>query len=241
MMERRTAAAHVFVESVASPILNTADEHHLKRVLRVRDGEMVSTCDGRGAWRICRLSGDVLEPISELVHHETPPVRPITIAFGLTKGDKPDVVVQKLTEIGVDQIVPVFMERSVVRWDADKVMKNLERLNRIAREASMQSRRTFLPRVHEPSPSLATVLKSEVMQNQWGIVAVAEPGGSDRITDVSAMIIGPEGGFSSVERALVTSMVGLPGGILRAETAALAAGVLLAHCRDVTKGHSRSS
>ena len=69
----------------------------------------------------------------------------ITVAFAVPKGDRPELIVQKLTEIGADVIVPMMTARSIVRWDAAAARKHGERLSRVAREAAMQSRRTRLP------------------------------------------------------------------------------------------------
>ena len=76
----------------------------------------------------------------------------LTIGFALTKGDKPELVVQKLTELGVDRIVPFVAERSVVRWDDDKAARNVERWRAIAREAAAQAHRPWLPEVAEVRP-----------------------------------------------------------------------------------------
>jgi len=108
----RRSAAHVFVDSLHTPTLNSDDQHHLARVLRLRAGESVSVSDGQGRWRICRfVSADVLEPDTEIetVERAAPE---ITIGFALPKGDRPEWIVQKLTEIGVDHVLPL-MQRKV--------------------------------------------------------------------------------------------------------------------------------
>ncbi len=78
---------------------------------------------------------------------DPPPAPTITVAFALVKGERPELVVQKLTELGVDRIVPFLAERSVVRWEPDKAERNATRLRRVAVEAAMQCRRTWLPEV----------------------------------------------------------------------------------------------
>lgn len=233
MTARRHAVAHVFVDDITSPVLDGPDEHHLVRVLRVRPGEAVTVSDGRGSWRSCVMSDrSKLEPVDGVVHQEMAITRPVTVAFGITKSDKPDLVVQKLTEIGVDHIAPVVLDRSVVRWDDDKISHQHERFRRVSREAAMQSRQVFLPNVHRIAANLDTLLETSLFEDQWGAVALAEPGGTDDLGDVSAAIIGPEGGFSERELALVERRVSLVGGILRAETAAIVAGALLIHARS---------
>jgi 16S rRNA (uracil1498-N3)-methyltransferase len=232
MIERRSAAAHVFVRDIMHPVLDDADAHHLMRVLRLRSGETVTASDGRGAWRTCIMTKDrVLEPSSDEIEFENPPTRPITVAFGVTKADKPETVVQKLTEIGVDHIAPVLLDHSVVRWDDDKIDRQHERFERVAREAAMQSRQVFLPTVHRIAANLSMLMDDPLIAGQLGSIAAAEPGGESVVDDLTAIVVGPEGGFSSSELGCFDRRVALPGGVLRAETAAIAAAVLLAHVR----------
>lgn len=208
-------APHVVVSDVADPILDTDDRHHLDRVRRLRSGDRVSVTDGRGAWRWCRF-GDPLELDGPIVF-DPRPTPELSVAFAITKGDRPEIVVQKLTEIGVDRIIPFTADRSVVRWDAEKAARNHERFSRIARGATMQSRRTWSPIV-EPVATFAEV--------------AARPGavradiGTEAITARTTLVmIGPEGGWSEDERSIPT--VSLGGNVLRAETAAIVAAALM--------------
>lgn len=218
MNDRRRAAAHVFVDDLEVLALNDDDAHHLARVLRLRDGERVTASDGRGSWRICRFDGTGLvgdgDVESELGGDG------VTVLFALSKGDKPEIVVQKLTELGVARIVPFVAERSVVKWDDDKSHRNVERLRKVAREAAMQSRHVRLPLIDDVQHSLVEAIATV------GGVALAEPGGEAFDSSVSAVAVGPEGGFTPGELAGHRT-VALPGGILRAETAAVVAGALL--------------
>jgi len=109
------ARAHAFVADVESPELGPDDRHHLERVLRLRPGDELTVADGAGRWRRCRF-GPVVEVDGE-VEVEPPPAPAITLAFALTKGERPEWTVQKLTEVGVDRIVPFVSDRSIVRWD----------------------------------------------------------------------------------------------------------------------------
>jgi 16S rRNA (uracil1498-N3)-methyltransferase len=151
----------------------------------------------------------------------------LTVAFSVTKNDKPDLVIQKLTELGVDHIVPMITERSIVRWDNDKGAKNQARWQKIAREAAMQSRSVFLPTIHEVYPSI-----EKFVVTYGPNIAVADPEGGALTASISTLVIGPEGGFTHQEMDLMPQRVSLPGGILRAETAAVAAGVMLSHMRS---------
>ena len=218
MSDRRTAAAHVFVDDLDDLVLEGDDAHHLTRVLRLRDGESVTASDGSGRWRRCRFTASVLVADGD-IEVDDPPAG-VTVLFALGKGDKPETVVQKLTELGVSRVVPFVAERSVVKWDADKARRNVERLRKVAREAAMQSRQVFLPLIDDVQSSLHEAV------SLVGDVAVAEPGGPDLDGSVAAVAVGPEGGFTPDELSGQRT-VSLPGGILRAETAAVVAGALL--------------
>jgi 16S rRNA (uracil1498-N3)-methyltransferase len=218
--ERRRAATHVIVDDVTVPVLADDDRHHLVRVLRLRDGETVSVTDGRGSWRLCAWSSGELRPTTDIVRE--PDRAPLGVAFALCKSDKPETIVQKLTELGVDLIVPFVSTRSVVKWDDDKADRNLDRWRKVAREAVMQSRQVFVPRIE---PLVASV--ADLVARHGGGLAVAEPEGGPIGAGVSVIAVGPEGGFTDEEIACFGSTVGLPGGVLRAETAAVVAGTLL--------------
>ena len=227
MIERRRAAAHAFVIDVNAPFLNDDDFHHLAKVLRLRSGESVSVSDGRGSWRICTYEMSAALAIDDSVVHIETNLRSLTVAFSVTKNDKPDLVIQKLTELGIDHIVPIITERSIVRWDSDKGAKNQARWQKIAREAAMQSRSVFLPTIHEVYPSV-----EKFVVTYGPNIAVADPEGGALTANITTLVIGPEGGFTHQEMDLMPQRVSLPGGILRAETAAVAAGVMLSHMRS---------
>lgn len=220
----RRAAAHVLVDDVAAPDLDEAAEHHLFRVLRTGEGDVVSVTDGRGAWRLCRACARTIEPDGD-VEHEPVPRRPVSIAFAIPKQDRPEWIVQKLTELGVSRIVLLHAERSVVRWPADRVAKHLSKLGRVAAEALQQSRGVWLPTLDGPANAIDVL---------GGFVA-AEPGGAP-LSDVDgtrgepslAVAIGPEGGWSERELDAAAGTVRLGATVLRVETAAVTAGALLA-------------
>lgn len=218
----RSSSAHLFVADLEAPEPDPDDRHHLMRVLRLRPGETVSTSDGRGGWRLCTWVGDGrVEPAGE-VHRDPAPTPAVTVAFAPVKGDRPEWVVQKLTEVGVDGIVPLVAARSVVRWEGDRADRAVERLRRVAREAAMQSRRTWLPDVRPIVPFAGLVGEA---------VALAEPGGARPSLDRPTVLVGPEGGWAPEELAAGLPRVGLGPTVLRAETAAVAAGVLLCALR----------
>lgn len=199
------------------------DRRHLARVLRLRPGEPVSVSDGQGGRRLCTWadSGDVV-PVGE-VDRVARPVPAVTVGMPILKGDRPEWTVQKLTELGVDAIVPFAAARAVVRWDGDRAARHVARLRRVAREAAMQSRRVWLPEVAEVSSF------GEVAGRPG--VALAEPGGGPLSLDRPTVLVGPEGGWAPEELAVGVPTVGLGPTVLRAETAAVAAATLLCGLR----------
>jgi 16S rRNA (uracil1498-N3)-methyltransferase len=204
----------VLVDNVEKPELRPPDRHHLERVLRLRPGTEITVGDGAGAWRVVRLA-PTLDPGGPVLHvpEET---NPISIGIALTKGDKPELAVQKLTELGVDHIILFPSARSVVRWDNGRVGANMERLRRVVESAVCQCRRAWSPTVtHVASYSSAVLLTG---------VALASADGEKYDPDRHQVIlVGPEGGWSPEELTLSVPRVVLGPHILRAETAALAA------------------
>jgi 16S rRNA (uracil1498-N3)-methyltransferase len=211
----------VFVDDLEDPVLRGTDRHHLVDVLRVAAGAVITVADGEGSWRPAVLGDDVV-PDGPIVQAPAPQPQ-LTVAFTPVKGDRPEWVVQKLTELGVDRIVVLHTQRSVVRWAGDRAPRQLERLARVAREAAMQCRRPRLP-VVDGLFSVAEVAA-------WPGAAAAERGGHPPSLDHPLVLVGPEGGWSPQESALLPHRVGLGPHTLRAETAAVAVGSLLAALR----------
>lgn len=225
----RRSAAHLFVDDLDVPVPAEADWHHLRRVLRLRDGEQVSVSNGAGRWRPCELRGDAVQAVGPVAD---PAAAPTTVvAAAIPKGDRLEWLVAKCTELGVGTIVLLETERSVVRVHADKLTRQMERLRRIAREAAMQSRRLWLPVIAAPT-SLAELLA------ECPDAVVAEPGGRRLGVADRAVAIGPEGGWTDAELALVGAdrRVALGGGVLRVETAAVAAAAIFGALVDPVPG-----
>ncbi len=217
----RSGVPHVLVADVDEPTLDDRDRHHLERVLRLRAGDEFTAGDGAGRWRLCRLAARV-EPAGEVVFE--PPVRPeLAVGFAVLKGGRSEHVVSKLTELGIDRIVPLVSARSVVRPDASRADALLERWQRVAREAVMQCRRPWLPLI-EPLSEFAELAVA-------GAVLAAQ-GGRALASVERFVLVGPEGGWSDAEMSMVPDHVGLGPNVLRAETAAVAAATLLAARRS---------
>jgi 16S rRNA (uracil1498-N3)-methyltransferase len=145
------------------------------------------------------------------------------VAFALVKGDKLELVVQKLTELGIDRIVPFRADRSVVRWEPTKAAKAVARLRAVAASASMQCHRPHLPVVEEVTDLGRLVAAG---------AALADRGGVPPSLDRPLVAVGPEGGWSDAERALDAPRVALAGHVLRAETAAITVGAVLSALRE---------
>jgi 16S rRNA (uracil1498-N3)-methyltransferase len=207
------------VTDVEHPELADDDRHHLRRALRLRPGDPLVVSDGAGAWRPARF-GDEVEADGDVVRVPSPEPL-LTVGLTPTKGDRPEWAVQKLTELSIDRIVILQTDRSVVRWDGPRAVQHLERLRRIAREAAMQSRQVWLPDVVGP----------DALYHHAG-AALAEPGGRPLEASDTTVLCGPEGGWSDTERAEDRDHVALGPAVLRAETAAVTAGVLLVALRE---------
>ena len=207
-----------------APVSLTSDvHHHLARVLRLRPTDHITLTDGRGRWIEAFLgnrfatSGAVIAT-SDCRHAPEP--ANVGVAVALTKGDKPETVVQKLTELGMRRIVLVRAERSVVRWDDEKSERNRARLVAVARGALGQCRGAWLPEIE-------FVANVAALATQAGVVR-ADRGGRRVGVGDQLIAIGPEGGWAPFERELLSDAVGLPGSVLRAETAAIVAATVLA-------------
>jgi 16S rRNA (uracil1498-N3)-methyltransferase len=226
------AAAHVFVDSLdAAVTVDGPDGHHLQRVRRLRAGERVTAADGAGRWR--RYAVDAVEPGRLVLRAESevavePELRPgVAVAVALTKGAKLETVVAQLTELGVARIEPVRSRRSVVRWDESRAVAATARLTAVAHEAAMQCRRARIPIV-SPVADLAG------LAGRPGIVVASRDGGPADLVPLPpggtwTVVVGPEGGFEpgEVEALSPTGRLALSPYVLRAQTAPVAAAVLL--------------
>ncbi|PKM83548.1 MAG: 16S rRNA (uracil(1498)-N(3))-methyltransferase [Firmicutes bacterium HGW-Firmicutes-13] len=210
---------------------------HITRVLRLIRGDNMVIADGWGNSYLVEISAlakdKVLVNIVEaLQEYREPPVK-VVLAQALAKGEKMDYIVQKCTELGVSEIIPVVTERTVVKLDAEKAGDKILRWRKIARGAAEQSRRNFIPLIRKVS-GLKEVLEGKnketrciflwEQEREQGIKEVLRKAGS---TKEVMIIVGPEGGFSEVEADLALSWGAVPvtlgPRILRTETAGLAA------------------
>jgi 16S rRNA (uracil1498-N3)-methyltransferase len=222
----------------------------LVRVLRLRFGERVLILDDRGGAATVELREIRREQVfGVVVERHIAPSEPhlrLTLYACILKADKFEWLLQKCTELGVAAFVPVISERTVVRSETSAAKRT--RLEAIVREAAEQSGRGRLPALHEPMP-LAHVLHAshalrlmpweEARESLSLVEAVRGAVSTSAATPPeTALLIGPEGGFTHSEAAQAKScgwrIVTLGPRILRAETAALAAtAVLMAQSGDL--------
>jgi 16S rRNA (uracil1498-N3)-methyltransferase len=229
------ATAHVFVERLDDDVrVEGEDGHHLARVRRVRAGEVITAADGFGRWRVYTVHSTVkghgvaLHAASDIAR-EVPLHPRLTVACALTKGERPELVVQKLTELGTDAVHLVRAARSVVRWDASREAGALDRLRRVAREAAAQCRRARIPVIDGP-------IATEELRAAPGLVVADRagmPAGEVPMGEAWTVAVGPEGGWDEAERRGFGAAPRLALGrfVLRAETAAIAAAAALAERR----------
>jgi len=213
----------------------TSDEaRHLREVLRLKPGDEVSVFNGAGKEFRCAVVQARREFAELELQEEIEAARPesplkITLAVALLKGEKFDLVVQKGTELGVNEFVPLITRYADIKLrDKSDAVKRVARWQRIALEAAKQSGRALVPKVGEPKPLGYVLTLSEQC------FLFSERGGhglTQMDTDEVTAIIGSEGGWSEEEldeaRAAGAQLITLGGRILRAETAAIAAAVLL--------------
>ena len=212
--------------------LGAGQAHYLGAVMRRAAGDEVLLFNGRdGEWS-ARLEGVRKDKAGVTVLEQMRPQAPepdVWLAFAPLKRDATDLVVEKATELGSAVIIPVMTERT----NAARV--NVERLRAIATEAAEQCERLTVPEVRAP-------VTLEALDSGWPaermLVVAMERAGADllgpevRRGDAVGLLVGPEGGFSGLDRALVMSCpaaqpVSLGPRILRAETAAIVGLALL--------------
>lgn len=224
-----------------SALLDGPEGRHAALVRRLRPGEPLLLCDGRGGLAEATVRAPAgREALLLDVHgrrHE-PPARPrVVLAQALLKGDRGELAVELATEAGVDEVLPWAAARCVTRWDGARGGKALERWRSTAREAAKQSRRAWLAPVAEPVRTVD--LAARVRAGATGLVLhesaradLGEPAAGPLPADGELLlVVGPEGGIADAELAELLAAgaraVRLGPGVLRASTAgAVALGAL---------------
>jgi len=215
-----------------------SDVRHITKALRLQPGDKISVADGRGQKYIIKLvetSEEVVigEIQDEFIAQVEPEVK-VTLLQGLPKSKKMDLIVQKCTELGIDQVIPMETKRSVVKLKPSKAKRRQKRWQKIAEEAAKQSGRAMIPKIGE----LKDFADLEEVIADYDLVLIPwEDEDSDGLKnklqnldlnpEKILLVIGPEGGFASEEvdkaKELGAKSVTLGPRILRTETAGLAA------------------
>lgn len=217
--------------------LDDAERHHLLRVRRLSAGATVEVLDGVGG--VGRAIFDGTELICDSVHRAVP-LPAVELAVAIPRGDRFDFVVEKCTELGVSAIWPLSTERGVARPSE----KRVARWRRIAASAVKQSGQPYLPQISSPA-SIEDCLqdssaKSVLLADREGDAVSLASGAVDPPLPI-LFFIGPEGGFSSAERAQILAIPATPvhlgRSVLRVETAAvLATGLLFGRLGALERG-----
>lgn len=221
--------------------LTGPEGRHAATVRRLRPGERVDLTDGRGRYALCTVASagrDTLD-LDVTERRDVPEPRTyLTVVQALAKGERGELAVETMTEVGVDVIVPWEAAHCVARWRGDRAAKGLTRWRTTAREAAKQARRAWFPEVTElaatgevarrlAAADLAVVLHEDAAE-PLSALDVPESG------EIVA-VVGPEGGLTGAEVAAFGEAgarpVRLGPTVLRTSTAgAAAAAVLQARC-----------
>jgi 16S rRNA (uracil1498-N3)-methyltransferase len=223
-------------------VLAGAEGRHAATVRRLTAGQRADVTDGDGMLAECVVTGsgaDLLE-LTVLARRADPPPDPrIVVVQAIPKGDRGELAVEIMTEVGVDVVVPWAAERCVARWRGDRGQRALERWRVTAREAAKQARRARFPEITEPAEtpgvarlaaaaSLAIVLDPD---GPAGLRGLPVPAHGDIV-----VVVGPEGGVSPAEAARLAGAgavsARLGPAVLRASSAGAVAAALLLSAGD---------
>ncbi|MET1043769.1 MAG: 16S rRNA (uracil(1498)-N(3))-methyltransferase [Microbacteriaceae bacterium] len=218
--------------------LTGAEAKHAVTVSRMRIGEQLSIGNGSGlvvSGAITEADAARLSLRVDSVTEVAPPTPRLLLAQALAKGDRDELAVQAATELGIDAVLPWAAQRSISRWEGQKVAKGRERWASIVREATKQSIRPWLPGVTELHSTKQLSARSErlIVLDPTGEVALTElfrDGTAPDARDL-LLVVGPEGGIAPAEldllRASGASIVRLGEHVLRTSTAGPAAVAVL--------------
>ena len=208
-------------------ILNDDDLYHIKTVMRMKENDMVEVIYDKKL-HVCKLNENFELIVEQIIEEDKELSKEVIVALGLVKEQKMDLILQKLTELGVSKIIPVNMERSIVKLDNKKEEKKLERWNKICKEASEQSKRNSIPVVSnvinfKDLTKIESDLKlvCSVSEKDNMIYNYIEKNNYNSIL----FVIGPEGGISPKEEEYLKNnkftLVSFGNLVLRVETACI--------------------
>ncbi|WP_210574494.1 16S rRNA (uracil(1498)-N(3))-methyltransferase [Streptomyces sp. GESEQ-4] len=229
---------HFDADSGGRYVLDGPEGRHAVSVKRLRPGEDVVLTDGAGRWAECVVldteGKDRLIVRLDSVAEQPQPEPRITIVQALPKGDRGELAVETMTEVGVDAIVPWAASRCITQWKGDRGLKALAKWRATAREAGKQSRRVRFPDVADA----ATSKQVAALLAKADFAAVLHESGTEPIAGAElpaegeiVLVVGPEGGVSPEELTLFAQAGArayrLGPSVLRTSTAGTAAAALL--------------
>ena len=228
------------IELIAGNIVRLAGDEgrHAAVVRRITAGEIVDLCDGHGSratGTVSTVGKDWLEVQIDVATLEAKPELTITAVQALAKGDRAELAVEMLTEVGTDVIIPWRAQNSVVKWD--NTDKALDKWRRTVREATKQSRRAYVPVVTDLQ-STEQILEAIELADLAVILHESATSPLAQVTVPQSgnvlIVIGPEGGVSPLELQAFAQagalIVRMGSSVMRTSTAgAVAAGVILSH------------
>jgi 16S rRNA (uracil1498-N3)-methyltransferase len=217
--------------------LDGPEGHHASVVRRITVGEEVTLTDGAGTSAQCRVTAAEKGSLSAevLVVDTSPPETPrLVVVQAIPKGERGELAVEMLTEVGADAIVPWAASRSVARWKGERAEKSLAKWRSAAREAAKQARRRWFPEVTDVASTDDVV----ALLQKASVRVVLHEAASGPLADVPVpgrgeivIVVGPEGGISDEELAAFASVGAEPlrlgSSVLRSSTAGVAASAAL--------------
>lgn len=205
-------------------IMNDNDLYHMKVVMRMKPGQKIEVVYNQELY-ICKYDNNI--EIIEKINDNFKNNLNITLVLPLLTESKMDYMLQKATELGVDTIIPVRMERSKVVLDAKKEFKRIERWSKICKEASEQSKRNTIPSIEKISnfKDLKELEGTKLVCSTKSSFLIKDFLTNDKNYDKIIVLIGPEGGLSSSEEQYLNEIefisVSLGKRIMRVETVPL--------------------
>ncbi len=224
--------------------INGEDAHHIKNVLRYKINDELKICDEAKNTYYAKISefleNSIKLDIIKKEEEKEEKLPQISLYQGIPKADKMDFIVQKCTELGVFEIIPTSMERSIAKLDEKNAKSKIERWQKIAKEASMQSGRNYIPKISDK------IYFKNIIENIEKYDIVLLPYENEKVVTLKgelmsfkdsikgkkdckiAIIIGPEGGISKEEVDFLANnsskvkIISLGNNILRTETASIA-------------------
>ena len=217
--------------------LTGPEGHHAAAVRRLRVGERADLSDGAGSLAAGVVTGVGKDSVTLEIHavHVVPAPQPrLAVAQALPKGDRGELAVELMTEVGVDAIIPWAAQRCVVRWQGDRGERALAKWRSAAREAAKQSRRAWLPEV----PALASLADVAKRASDAACAIVLEADAESALSQLPlpdqgeiVLVVGPEGGIAPAERAALAEAGAIEARlgptVLRTSTAGAAAAAVL--------------